>query len=307
VREIPMVQPEDGAAAPDLYSYEPMTERPRLELPGGARLAVWLGVNIEYFETGKPGTSLAPHTAQFVPDPLNHGWRDYGPRVGIWRLIELLDKYRIKASVLLNADVCHHYPQIVQAGVEREWAWLAHGRTNSVIHTGLDEEFERAELEYMVSTIEAATGARPRGWLGPGLSETLNTPRLLSELGLEYVCDWCADDQPFATNVPGLISVPYSIELNDVSMFLGKNLTGPQFYEMVVDQFEVLYDEGAASARVMCLALHPFLIGQPFRHRYLDRALEFITSHDDVWMTTSDEIASWYTRAVASGTDAEEG
>ena len=301
-----MVQPEDRAVPPELYSYEPITERPRLELPGGAQLAVWLGVNIEYFELGKPGTSVAPETAQFVPDPLNHGWRDYGPRVGIWRLIKLLDKYGIRASVLLNADACHRYPQIVQAGVAREWAWLAHGRTNSLIHTGLDEEFERAELEYMISTIEAATGVRPRGWIAPAMTETFNTPRLLSELGFEYLGDWCADDQPFATNVPGLISVPYSVELNDVSMFLGKHLTGPQFYEMIVDQFEVLYEEGAESARVMCLALHPFL-NQPFRYRYLDRALEFITSHDKVWMATSDEIASWYTGAVASGTDAEEG
>ena len=295
-----MVHGEDDAALPELYGYEPITERPRLELPGGAQLAVWLGVNIEYFEMGKPGTSVAPHTAQFVPDPLNHGWRDYGPRVGIWRLIELLDKYRITPSVLLNADVCHRYPQIIEAGVAREWTWLAHGRTNSAIHTGLPEDVERAELEDTISTIEAATGTRPRGWLAPALVETFNTPRLLAELGLEYICDWCADDQPFATNVPGLISVPYSVELNDVNMFLGKNLTGPQFYEMVVDQFEVLYEEGASSARVMCLALHPFLVGQPFRHRYLDRALEFITSHDNVWMTTSDEIATWYTDAVNS-------
>ena len=294
-----MVHSEDDAL-PELYGYEPITERPRLELPGGAQLAVWLGVNIEYFEVGKPGTSVAPHTAQFVPDPLNHGWRDYGPRVGIWRLIELLDKYRITPSVLLNADVCHRYPQIIEAGVAREWTWLAHGRTNSAIHTGLPEDVERAELEHTISTIEAATGTRPRGWLAPALVETFNTPRLLAELGLEYICDWCADDQPFATNVPGLISVPYSVELNDVNMFLGKNLTGPQFYEMVVDQFEVLYEEGASSARVMCLALHPFLVGQPFRHRYLDRALEFITSHENIWMTTSDEIATWYTDAVAS-------
>jgi allantoinase len=287
------------AEAPLLYEYSPIVDRPALQLPNGARLAVWLGVNIEYYEMGKPGASLLPHTAQFVPDPLNHGWRDYGPRVGIWRMIELLDRYNIRASVLLNADVCLHYPQIVRAGMSRNWVWLAHARTNNVIHTGLDEDFERKELEYTIETIEKATGTRPRGWLGPALSETYRTPYLLKELGLDYVCDWCADDQPFPTVIPGLLSVPYSIELNDATLFLGKNFTGPQFYEMVVDQFEVLYREGATSGRVMCLALHPFLISQPFRHKYLEMALEFITSHEDVWLTTSDEIATWYAEATA--------
>jgi peptidoglycan/xylan/chitin deacetylase (PgdA/CDA1 family) len=280
--------------AEPLYDYSPIVERPKRKMPNGARIAVWLGVNIEHYDLGKPGASLLQHTAAFDPDALNHGWRDYGPRVGIWRMIDLFDRVGARASVLLNADVALHNPQIIQAGVDRNWVWLGHGRNNSIIQTGIDEDFERSEIHYTVDTIEKATGARPRGWLGPALTETYNTPRLLREAGLDYVCDWCADELPFDTRVPGLISVPYAIELNDATTFIGKNLTGPEFYEIVMDQFEVLYEEGATRPRVMCLALHPFLVGQPFRIKYLAKALEHIAAQPDVWMTTSDEIADWY-------------
>ena len=149
-------------------------------------------------------------------------------------------------------------------------------------------------LKEVVNTINEATGQSINGWLGPALTETFETPALLKELGLSYVLDWCADDQPFPTNIPGIISVPYSIELNDVTMFIGKSLTGEQFYQMVIDQFDQLYADGAQTGRVMALCLHPFIINQPFRHKYLDKALAYIASHKGVWLTTSDEIASYF-------------
>ena len=279
-----------------LYGYSPIIERPKLQLPKGARVAFWIGLNIEHFELGKPSTSIYGGTAALVPDPLNHGWRDYGTRVGIWRMMEILDRHKMRASVLLNADVCRHYPQIIREGNKRNWAWLAHGRNNSTLQAGMDLEQERAYLADVVNTIRDATGKQPKGWLGPALSETFNTPDLLEELGLTYICDWCADDHPFRLNTKkgGMISVPYSIEVNDIPLFIGEGMTGPDFARLVMDQFDVLYKEGKNNPRVMCLALHPFLAGQPFRSKYLDKALAYIRRHKDVWLPTSDEIAEWY-------------
>jgi len=275
-----------------LYRYSPITERPPLVWPNRARVAFYIGLNIEHFEVDKPSTSIWSGTAHLQPDPLNYGWRDYGARVGIWRLIETLDAHGVRASVLLNSDVPQRYPQIIEAGRERNWAWIAHGRNNSTLHNGLAPEEERATLENIAQTIAAATGRRPRGWMGPGLTETYETPKLLRELGFSYVLDWCADDQPFALNVPGMMSVPYSLELNDVLLFVGHRASGEEFYRTVVDQFEELYRNSEQSGRVMALALHPFVIGQPFRRKYLAKALEYITSHEGVWVTTSDEIAA---------------
>jgi allantoinase len=279
-----------------LYDYSPIIDRPKLALPNGARVAFWVGLNIEHYEVDKPSTSIFGGTAGLQPDPLNYGWRDYGPRIAIWRMIEVLDKYRMRASVLLNSDVCERYPRIIEEGVKRHWAWLAHGKNNSIFEADMTIDQEREYLAGVVQTIAGATGQHPKGWLGPALTETFNTPEILAELGLTYLLDWCSDDQPFPLNVRAgrMISVPYSIEMNDISIFVGKSTTGDAFCQMVIDQFDQLYEEGADSARVMALCLHPFVTSQPFRHRYLAKALEYITKHDKVWLATSDEIADWY-------------
>ncbi len=273
-----------------LYDYSPIVDRPPLTWPDDARVAVYAGLNVEHFLLGTPSTSIWPGTADLTPDPLNHGWRDYGPRVGIWRTIDALDRHGLRASVLLNSTAAQQYPRIIEAGVERDWAWLAHGETNSKLHTGLEREQEREVLSTIVGTIEQATGTRPRGWMGPGLTETHHTPELLAELGLTYVLDWTADDQPFRLNTPGMISVPYTVELNDLMLL---NRSGPEFVQMVVDQYEVLHAEGG---RVLTLALHPFVTGQAFRHKYLDQALAHLAAAPDVWLTTSDDIAEHYLR-----------
>ncbi|MET9312587.1 polysaccharide deacetylase family protein [Kribbella sp. NPDC003505] len=277
-----------------LYDYSPLPSRPRLTWPDGKRVAFYVGLNIEHFLPGKPSTSIWP--LDLDPDPLNHGWREYGARVGIWRTIDILDRYGVRASALLNSDVAEHNPQIVKAGVERDWAWLAHGRTNSVLHTGYEPDEERRVLTQITDTIETATGKRPKGWMGPALTETHNTPQLLSELGYQYVLDWTNDDQPYRLTVPGMLSVPYTVELNDLGLFL-RGLSGPDFLQMVKDQYDVLRDESADSGRVMALALHPFVIGQPFRAKYLDLALRYIAAQPDVWMTTSEDIAAHYAAA----------
>jgi peptidoglycan/xylan/chitin deacetylase (PgdA/CDA1 family) len=282
-----------------LYDYSPIVSRPKLTWPKGARVAFYVGLNIEHYEVDKPSTSVFAGTAMLKPDPLNYGWRDYGVRVGIWRMIEALDRYKMRASVLLNSDVCRHYPQIIEAGKARDWAWLAHGKNNSIFQAGMTVDEERKYLTEIVETITAATGRPVKGWMGPALTQTFETPRLIKELGLSYVLDWCADDQPFPLNIPGMLSVPYSIEINDITLFVGKSLSGDDFYRTVVDQFDQLYKEGEQSGRVMALCVHPFVISQPFRHKYFEKALDYITGHDGVWLTTSDDIAAHYADSVS--------
>ncbi len=285
----------------ELYDYSPIVDRAPIRWPGGARVAFYVGLNIEHYRIDRPSTSTFPGTAELTPDPLNYGWRDYGPRVGVWRLIESLDRHGVRASVLLNSDAGERYPQIVEAGRARDWVWLAHGKNNSTFQADMTPDEERAYLTEVITSIERTTGQRPRGWMGPALTETFRTPELLAELGLNYVLDWTNDDQPYRLNVPGMLSVPYSVELNDIGLFVSKGLTGPDFVQIVKDQLDQLHEDAADSGRVMSLALHPFVIGQPFRHKYLDQALTHIANHPGVWLTTSDEIAAHYA-GTATGT-----
>jgi peptidoglycan/xylan/chitin deacetylase (PgdA/CDA1 family) len=283
-----------------LYDDSPIVDRPPLSWPDGKRLAFYVALNVEHYQVDHPSTSIFPGTAGLVPDPLNHGWRDYGPRVGIWRMVRTMDELGLRASVMLNSRVCQQYPRIIEAGRERDWAWIAHGRDNSTLEQDVPVEQESEYLAEVVDEIERATGRRPRGWLGPALTESPRTPQLLADLGLRYLLDWCNDDQPYRLNVGNLLSVPYAIELNDLTLFNGKGFTGPQFRDAVIDQFDQLHAESADSGRVMALCLHPFVVNQPFRHKYLVQALEHVVGHSDVWLTTSDEIAEHYA-ATADG------
>lgn len=278
------------------FKYWPIIKRPKIKWPNNARLAVWIGLNIESYDVDKPSTSIFPGTASLVPDPLNYGWRDYAVRVGIWRMMKLFDKHKIRPSCLINSDVCKFYYDIIEEGNKRDWVWLAHGKNNSIFHTNMTLEEEEKYLKDVVETIENSTGQKPKGWLGPALTETFNTPKILAKMGLNYVLDWCNDDQPYPFNIKEgkMISVPYSIEINDIPLFVGKSLSGENFYQMIADQFDALYEESEESGRVMAIALHPFVVGQPFRIKYLDKALSYIKQHKDVWITTSDEIADWY-------------
>jgi allantoinase len=278
------------------FDYSPIAARPVKPLPNKARVALWISPNIEHFHWGKPAMAMTPMTAGLSPDVLNHAWRDYGARVGVWRLMEILDKHGIKATAALNSEVCEQYPQIVEAGTQRGWEWMAHGPSNSMLFTGMPEEAERPIIAGVIDTIAAATGTRPRGWLGPALTETDNTLDLLAEAGIDYVCDWANDELPYEmkTKSGALLAMPYTLEIGDIPIFLQHGGTGEDFYRIVADQFDQLYEEGATSPRVMSIALHPFLIGHPFRARYLDKVLAHITGHDDVWLATGSEIADWF-------------
>jgi len=281
-----------------LFDYRPIVERPQVELPNGARVAVYFAVNVEHYTFGQPALSLAQFTAQLVPDPLNYGWRDYGPRVGVFRLMEILEKHGVPATGVVNSEVCELYPQIIEEGKKRGWSWVAHGRNNSTWQAGFEPDDERAYIEEVASTIEQSTGRRPKGWIGPALTATMNTNDVLAELGFSYSLDWANDDVPYDFNVKSgrLISVPYSGEVNDIPAFVIHNFTAREFREMLVGQFEQLYEEGG---RVMGVGIHPFLVGQPFRAREFSAALEEIAGRDGVWLTTTDEIADWYTQAAS--------
>ena len=278
------------------FDYSPIADREPLRFPDGARVAVWVIPNIEHFHWDKPSTSVTAVTAHLKPDVLNYSWRDFGVRVGIWRMMEVMERHGVKGTVALNSEVCGQYPRIVEAGNELGWEWMAHGSTNSVLFNDQSEEEERGIIRDIVSTISDSTGAAPKGWLSPALSESFNTPDILAENGIEYVCNWVNDEQPYAMNVRtgSLISVPYSIEINDIPAFLDRGLGAEEFYRMIVDQFDVLYEDGAASGRVMAICLHPFLIGHAFRAKYLDKALDYITRRKEVWVTRGGEINDWY-------------
>jgi allantoinase len=284
------------------FAYSPISQRPPLKLPNGARVAVWVIPNIEHFLFDRPSTSLTPITTGLVPDVLNYSWRDYGPRVGFWRMLDVLSKHGVKATAALNSDVCKYYPELIKAGNEHGWEWMAHGKNNSTLITKLDEDQERAMIKEVIDTIEQGTGKRSRGWLSPALSETVNTPDILAEAGIEYTANWVNDEQPYPMKVKqgSLVSLPYAIELNDIPAFLDLKQSGEQFATMVRDTFDTLHEESAASARVMAISLHPFLIGHPHRSKPFERALQYIRDRGDVWFATGSEILDWYKSQGAS-------
>jgi len=280
------------------YDYSAIIDRDPLKLPNGARVAVVPYINIEHFPEDIPGTALVPGTAGFTPDPLNYGWRDYGNRVGLWRMMEIMDPLGMRATVCLNSDIIREYPRIIEEGQKRNWAWIGHGINNAPANflSGIEEDREKEIIGEVLEDMEKALGKKTKGWLGPFLVETMNTPNILAEFGVQYLCDFCADDQPFKFNTKSgsLISVPYTVELNDIPAFLSLGVTGNAFGDMIIDQFDVLYDEGATNARIMPICLHNFLVGVPFRAKHLKRAFEYIAGHSDVWLTTGDEVNDWY-------------
>jgi allantoinase len=298
-----MSQPATNPISHNRFDYSPIVDRPVLRWPNGARIAVWVIPNIEHFMFDRPSTSITAVTTRFVPDVLNYSWRDYGVRVGIWRLMEVMEKYGIRGTAALNSDVCEHYPRIIEAGNKLGWEWMGHGKNNSILMAEKDKHEERDLISHIIKTITTGTGKRPRGWLGPALTETHNTLDLLAEAGIEYVCDWVNDEQPYPIRVESgsLLSIPYSSEINDIPAILDGKQSAESFGQMIRDQFDVLYEDGASTGRVMSICLHPFLIGHPFRSKYFAEALQHITSRQEVWMATGSEIIDWYRQNQNNG------
>lgn len=280
----------------DRYDYSAITQRPSFHWPNGERLAVWICYNVEHFKTDVRSTSQSEQHADLKPDVINFAWRDYGLRVGMWRLFELMERIGLKGSVTLNAEVCLYERPVVEEMVKLGWCILGHGLTNSQRLTGLPEAEERQVINDTLEIIEKTTGTRPIGWLGPGLAESYATPELLVEAGVKYVCDWVCDDQPFPIKVKNgkLTSIPYTQHINDIGMILNAKRSDQEFYQQICDQFDVLYREGATIPRTMAISLHTFLSGIPHRSKYLEQALSYIKGHKDVWFCTGDDIYNWY-------------
>ena len=282
---------------PDRVDYSPIIDRPIIKWPNGARVALWVSPNVEHYEyMPDDDAARTPWPRTPFPDVQQYSYRDYGNRVGFWRMLETLDKYNIRSCVSLNVAVLEHFPEIRDAMAERNYDYMSHGIYNTRYLYTYTEEQEREFYRDTIETLKLHTGKQLKGMLGPAISGTERTPDLMAEAGLIYHTDWMHDDQPVPIKVKSgkLISVPYSIELNDSSLLRDNHYEGDYFARICKAQFDQLYKEGAESGRVMCIALHPFLIGQPHRIKYLDEILSHIMSHDGVWQTTADEIADYY-------------
>ncbi|MEI8147363.1 MAG: polysaccharide deacetylase family protein [Alphaproteobacteria bacterium] len=276
------------------YDYSPIRGRPLYDWPNGRRLAVYLGVNLEHFAFGEGlGAELAPGGPQ--PDVLNYAWRDYGNRVGAWRMLEAFDGLSLPASVLANSAMVDYAPELLHAHRARGDELVGHGRTNAERQGILAEDDERALIAQSTGMLEQFDGRRPKGWLGPWISQSRVTPDLLHEAGYTYMLDWCMDDQPiwFKTRTGRILAVPYPQELNDIPMIVGRKIGADAFADMIVDNFDEMLEQAASGPLVMGIALHPYLMGQPYRLRHLKRALAHIVAkRNEIYVTTAGAIAA---------------
>ena len=275
------------------YPYRPIVERPDWTWPDGRRLAVYVAVNIEQFPFGEGlGVPLAP--VQPEPDVVNYSWRDYGNRVGVWRLIELFDELQVPAAALTNAEIYDHAPQIMAAFRRRGDEVVGHGRTNAERQGTMPEDDERRLIAEATATITRHEGKPPAGWMGPWVSESAATPDLLQEAGYRYVMDWGHDDQPvwLKTRRGRLLSIPYPRPTNDLPVLHGHGGSPSDWADMLVDHFDEMLHQSRHQALVCNLSLHPFLAGFGFRLRQLRRALAHIARHRDrIWLTHPGRIA----------------
>ncbi len=277
-------------------AYSPIVARPPLKLPGGARMVVWVIVNIEEWDINQPmpRTVLTPPAGGTPsPDIPNWAWHEYGNRVGFWRMLEVLDGFGIRAALAINGSCIQNYAPIAEAAKSRGWEFMGHGFTQKNMQK---VENEREAIRRTAEAISRFTGKRPRGWLGPGLTETWETPDILVEEGYDYVCDWVLDDQPVAlkTRTKPIINIPYTQECNDVAMMLIQHHKASEYYDRAIDQFEQMYEDARDSARVMALVVHPYIMGAPHRLKYFRKVFERIRGGGDVLFWTGEQILDWY-------------
>lgn len=277
------------------YEYSPIVARKQFAWPNGARLAVYLGVNLEHFAFGEGlGAELAPGGPQ--PDVLNYAWRDYGNRVGAWRLLETLDRLALPASVIANSAMVDYAPALIEAHLARGDEIVGHGRTNSERQSVLSEDDERVLIrEATAALARACGGVAPRGWLSPWIAESRTTPDLLAEAGYRYTLNWCMDDSPvwMRTRADPLLAVPYPQELNDIPAIVARKDGADAFADMIVDNFDEMIEQAAdGPGLVMGIALHPYIVGQPYRLRRLRAALAHVThDRERIWIATAGQIA----------------
>jgi len=281
--------------------YSAIVDRPALKVPDGGRMLVWVIVNVEHWSMARamPRTVLSPPMGQpLQPDLPNWAWHEYGMRVGFWRLHDALRNLRIVPTLAINGVVCESYPRVAKAGLEAGWEFMGHAYVQGPMHA---LENQREAIAQTVNAIKKFTGQAPRGWESPGLTETSQTIDYLSEAGIEYVADWVFDDQPVwipATPRP-VLSVPYSVEINDIPMMLLQSHSASEFYDRGVAQIDRLWAESETIPRVMAISVHPYITGVPHRIAAFERLLSYVKSKPGVVIRTGVEINDWYRAQVA--------
>jgi allantoinase len=280
--------------------YSAIVDRPRLTLPGDARMIVWTIVNVEDWgiERPMPRTVLSPPMGQpLLPDLPNWAWHEYGMRVGFWRIFDCMQNAAATPTLALNGIVCRNYPRIAQAAKDAGWEFMGHGWLQQPMHNVDDQP---AAIRDTIDAIRAFTGKPPRGWESPGLTETLGTIDHLAEAGIEYVADWVLDDQPvyIATAHGPIVSVPYTVEINDIVMMLIQHHAAEKLLHRGREQFDRLYQESAVSPRVMAISVHPYISGVPHRIRYLEELYRYVLGKPGVVHWTGGQIVDWYRSQV---------
>ncbi len=285
------------------YDWSPISSRPQLSWPNNAQVALCVIVSLESLEWLPPKDAVLPPSAvrggpyPAIPEMHEVSYHEYGNRVGIFRVMKVLDKYGIKGTAAVDAGIAAGYPFIIDQCQKRQWEFIGHGLSFSrMITERMNEDEERDYIHGSLDAVKQATGQTPVGWVGVDYGESTRTVRLLAEMGVRYVCDWPNDEQPYPMKVPvgQMTSLPVTLDLDEVFTHRMRSVTIQRWGQMVTETFDRLQHDGAASGRLLVLNIHPYLIGQPFRIKYLDEALGHIMSSGSVWAATGSEIVEWY-------------
>jgi len=276
--------------------YSAIVDRPKLKLPGGARVVFWTIVNYEVWDISRPMARQvlpAPTGVPLMPDVVHWAWHEYGMRVGCWRFFELFKRLGIRPTLAANARICEDYPRVAEEARDDGWEFMGHAYDQIPIHKVEDQA---AMINRSMDVIERFTGTRPVGWLGPGLTQTLETPELLAAAGVKYIGDWVYDDEPtFIRTANGpLVTLPYTIELNDIPMMIVQHHESDYLARRAIDQFDRLYAEGKDRAKIVTLAIHPYISGQPHRIKYLEQIYDYVNQFDGVLHWNGAEILEWF-------------
>lgn len=279
--------------------FSAIVDRPPLKLPGGARIVVWTIVNYEVWDISRPMARQvlpAPTGQPLLPDVPNWSWHEYGMRVGCWRFFDLYKRLNIRPTLSINARVCEDYPRVAGEARDLGWEFMGHAYEQGPIHKVEDQ---RGMIFRSMEVIEKFTGKRPVGWLGPGLTQTLDTPEYLAEAGVKYIGDWVYDDEPtvIRTAKGPLVTLPYTVELNDIPMMIVQHHESDHLYKRFTESFDRLYEESAHRAKFISVAIHPYISGQPFRIRALEAIYDYVAKFDGVLHWNGEQILDWYTAA----------
>ncbi len=281
--------------------FSAIVDRPVLRLPGDARLIVWTVVNLEVWDISRPMARQvipAPTGQALLPDVPNWSWHEYGMRVGVWRFYDLYRRLGLVPTLSINARVCEDYPRVAAEARDAGWEFMGHAYEQGPVHK-IDDQ--AAMIDRSMRVLADFTGSPPIGWLGPGLTQTLDTPDLLAAAGIKYIGDWVYDDEPttIATANGPLVTLPYTVELNDIAMMAVQHQVSENFTRRCCDQFDRLWAEGAERPRVMTIAVHPYISGQPHRIKHLEAVYDHINGHEGVIHWNGAQIYDWYDGSVA--------